>query len=302
MRQLTADLVHKFKKDLDIQPPPLPSISSVVHQFRYDSEEINQMTLRQLARSDLFKHAHMTASSRCMKRGDGVLSRSYSLGVKEDLHDTGSKEHVPPETPTLDIATARSYREEMHRKFWEAYNGRKDRVASQASKIKEISPRLSSKSARLPLPSTLHDAYLEFGFHEFSSQLKVRNMHPRAIAITEAQAPFKIVEVNKEWVNLCGFSRKRAIGSTLKALLQGPETDSRVAKDLVSSLVQGQDNEFEAILTNYRYDGSKFRNHVRVGPIKNAVTGQTTHFVGVFKELSVGDDLSYASDEIFANV
>jgi PAS domain S-box-containing protein len=290
VRQLKVkeELVHQFKKDLNIEPP-LPSIPSVVHQPRDDAEEINQVTLRQLARNDLFKHAHMRASSRCMKRGDGVLSQNYSL---------------LPETPTLiDIATARSFREEMHHKFWKAYNSRKDAVASQASKVKEMSQSFSPKSARLPLPSTLHDAYLELGFHQFSSQLKVQNMYHRAIAITEAQPPFKIVEVNKEWINMCGYSRKRAIGSTLKDLLQGPETDLRVAKDLVSSLVQGEDTEFEAVLTNYRQDGSKFRNHIRVGPIKNAVTGKTTHFVGVFREMSAsGDDLSSACDEMFANV
>ena len=63
MRQLKVktELVHQFKKDLNIEPP-LPSIPSVVHQPRDDAEEINQVTLRQLARNDLFKHAHMRAS------------------------------------------------------------------------------------------------------------------------------------------------------------------------------------------------------------------------------------------------
>ena len=303
-RQLEADLVHQFKKDIEIQPP-LQSVPSVVHlQPRDNAEEINELTLQQLARNDLLKHAHMSASSRCMKRGDGVLRRNcYSLGVKENLQK-GSNKHILPATPTLiDIETARSYREEMHRKFWEAYKNRNDRVTTQAqrSKVEKTSLRLSSKPVnRLPLPSTLHAAYLEFGFHEFSSQLKVRNIHPQAMAITEAQPPFKILDVNKEWVHLCGYSRKQSIGSTLKALLQGPETDLRVAKDLVSSLVQ--DDEAEAILTNYRYDGSKFRNLVRVGPIKNAATGQTTHFVGVFKKMNVDDNLSNASDDLFANM
>jgi len=162
---------------------------------------------------------------------------------------------------------------------------------------------LLPKSAnRTPLPSTLHDAYLEFGLHEFSSQLKVRNMHPRAIAITEATPPFKIVEVNKQWVDLCGYSRKKAVGKTLKDLLQGPDTDLRVAKSLVASLLQGQ-AESEAVLTNYRSDKQKFRNHIRVGPIKDQVTGKTTHFVGVFKKMSDNYEFSNESDEeMFGNM
>jgi len=162
---------------------------------------------------------------------------------------------------------------------------------------------LLPKSAnRTPLPSTLHDAYLEFGLHEFSSQLKVRNMHPRAIAITEATPPFKIVEVKKQWVDLCGYSRRKAVGKTLKDLLQGPDTDLRVAKSLVASLLQGQ-AESEAVLTNYRSDKQRFRNHVRVGPIKDQVTGKTTHFVGVFRKMSDSYEFSNESDEeMFANM
>ncbi len=116
------------------------------------------------------------------------------------------------------------------------------------------------------------------------------------MVITEAQPPFNIVEVNNEWVDLCGYNRKQAIGSTLKALLQGPETDLEAAKDLVSTLFRGRDNE--AVLTNYRHDGSKFRSRVRVGPIKNAITGDTTHFVGVFENMS--KDLSHEKLELGA--
>ena len=48
-------------------------------------------------------------------------------------------------------------------------------------------------------------------------------------------------------------------------------------------------------MTNYRSDGQKFKNHIRVGKLKNE-TGDTTHFVGVFRKLS---DNIY---DLYANV
>ena len=261
---------------------------------RYDVKEINETSLRQrhLARTDLFKHAHMKASSRFMKHGD-ALSREYSLGIKADIpYSQSSKQELTDTSYLVDIAAAKSHREKMHHTFWEAHERRKVKVASQASK-EEMSPRLSLsfKSTELPLPSTLSEAYLEF-----ASQPKAENKQPRAMVITEAQPPFNIVEVNNEWVDLCGYSRKQAVGSTLKALLQGPETDLEAAKNLVSALIGGRENE--AVLTNYRRDGNKFRSHVRVGPIRNA--GVTTYFVGVFVKMS--DDLNYAPDETLVHV
>ena len=310
-RQLKADLVHQFKKKNDIivaQPLPLPPSNPIIPNDT-EAEDKNDIALRQLARNDLFKHAHMVATSRGMKRGDGILSRTYSLEVQDDHRSKHDQLRVP-ETPTLiDIATARRYRESMHHKFWDAHRSRLDRISLTTSRVNSSSPKPRSRSMllpksanRTPLPSTLHDAYLEFGLHEFSSQLKVRNMHPRAIAITEATPPFKIVEVNKQWVDLCGYSRKKAVGKTLKDLLQGPDTDLRVAKSLVASLLQGQ-AESEAVLTNYRSDKQKFRNHIRVGPIKDQVTGKTTHFVGVFKKMSDNYEFSNESDEeMFGNM
>ena len=59
--------------------------------------------------------------------------------------------------------------------------------------------------------------------------------------------------------------------------------------------------EHEVVLVNYRSDGGKLKNHVRVGCIKNK-TGDATHFVGLFTKLS-DDSLSEVSHEdLHANV
>jgi PAS domain S-box-containing protein len=122
------------------------------------------------------------------------------------------------------------------------------------------------------------------------------------MAITQIEPPFAIVDVNKAWCQLCGYTREEAVGSTLKELLQGPETNRNVAKELLSSLLEeGSDEEPEAVLVNYRSDGRKFRNHVRAGKIKTGA--RTTHFVGVFRKLSEDNGMNIISDEdLYANV
>ena len=45
-----------------------------------------------------------------------------------------------------------------------------------------------------------------------------------AIVLCEPLRPFRIVYVNEQWCDVCGFKAKDVIGSTL-ALIQGPETD-----------------------------------------------------------------------------
>lgn len=129
------------------------------------------------------------------------------------------------------------------------------------------------------------------------------NHHPRPMAITETTPPFKIVDVNKPWSKLCGYSREEAVNSTLKDLLQGPETNALVASNLVASLLEHDGAEQEAVLVNYDGRGRKFRNHVRIGRITDDA-GVTSHFVGVFSKLSDGDEeMSTASDEdVYANV
>lgn len=123
-------------------------------------------------------------------------------------------------------------------------------------------PALDSK----PLPRTLEDA------------LRPSN---RALVITETAMPFKIVDVNQAWEGLCGYSAVECQGRTLGSLLRGPETDQSAVTALVSRLLGGE--EAGTVLTNYKKDGSKFRNHLRVGPLFQ--DGEISHFVGVLQEM-----------------
>ena len=106
----------------------------------------------------------------------------------------------------------------------------------------------------------------------------------RAIVITEAAKPFRIVDVNKAWEGLCGYTFVESKGKTLGSLLKGPETDPLATTALMSQLLKGE--EAGLILTNYTKSGRKFQNRLRAGPIYDE-NGTLTHFVGVLQEMKM---------------
>ena len=119
-----------------------------------------------------------------------------------------------------------------------------------------------------PLPQTLDDA--------------LTNSDPRAIVVTEAQAPFRIVDVNDAWVDLCGYTREEVRNHSLK-MIQGPATRNTAIKTMINQLLAGQ--ETSSLLTNYTKTGRKFYNRVRAGPLFNA-NETVTHFVGILEEVT----------------
>ena len=118
-----------------------------------------------------------------------------------------------------------------------------------------------------PLPSTLADA--------------LRLDDPRAIVVTEANAPFRIVSVNPAWEHLCGYTLDECHGKTLQCI-QGPETNSSAVTALMSQLLRGE--EAGTVLTNYTKNGRKFQNRLQVKPLKDEFS-RITHFVGVLREV-----------------
>ncbi len=148
---------HLNLKEIDIPPSlSMPSTDADADADasppRVDTKEINETSLRQrhLARKDLLKNAHMKASSRFMNRGDGELSRGYSLGsTKADIPRSQSSKRDLPVTSSLvnDIAAAKRHRVRMYQHFWESHKRRKDKAAASQGSKEDMSPR-SSQTVR----------------------------------------------------------------------------------------------------------------------------------------------------------
>ena len=95
-----------------------------------------------------------------------------------------------------------------------------------------------------------------------------------ARVITEASAPFRILQVNRSWSLMCGFSPEEARGETL-SIIQGKGRASPTQHTqtscvsgslarLTNALAQGQHTT--ALLLNYRKSGEPFLNFLQVPP------------------------------------
>jgi len=285
----TRALIHGRHCDCKVLP-----LEEVQIDVSRDTKAQNQMMKN--AHEDLFRHFRINASLRAMKRGDGILSTHFSLNdtANKSCMNQLSSSYGHQEMTLIDIHAARKAREQMHHHFWSAHRHRKERMdleaklqVSDSAKQELTSPhavRPNQRRNHTPLPSTLEEISTEFSSHTHASS------NYCAMAITEARPPFQIVDVNQAWTDLCGYSRTDAIGSTLK-LLQGPETDVQAANELVHQLISDDSQtEYETVITNYRSDGRKFRNHIRVGRIKNE-NDEVINFVGLFNRLEDNDEL-----------
>ena len=140
-------------------------------------------------------------------------------------------------------------------------------IGRPSIKVRKSSPVSSSHIDTEPLPRTLDDA-----------------LRPsrRAIVITEATAPYRIVDVNDAWVDLCGYTYLESKGKKLGDLLKGPATDTRATTAMMHQLLHGE--EVGTTLVNYTKSGRSFRNRLRAGPLLEG--DRVTHFVGILQEVA----------------
>mmetsp|Transcript_24244 Transcript_24244/g.50803 ORF Transcript_24244/g.50803 Transcript_24244/m.50803 type:complete len:197 (+) Transcript_24244:100-690(+) len=106
------------------------------------------------------------------------------------------------------------------------------------------------------------------------------NQH--AIVVTECTGTFNMIGCNKAWENLCGYTESEIIGKD-SSILQGPDTNYIGLHDAVQRLFE-EEKPVRCITTNYRKDGSKFKNLLTLGPIRDT-KGTMTHCVALLKDI-----------------
>ena len=124
-----------------------------------------------------------------------------------------------------------------------------------------------------------------------TSQEAVTDHSERAIVITTATAPFKVVHVNRTWEGLCEYSQQEALGKPIGELLQGPESQRQAARHMVSEVLRTPEQEHELHIVNYTKTGRKFYNHLQVGPLYSENSSkdktQVEYLVGILTEETV---------------
>ena len=101
---------------------------------------------------------------------------------------------------------------------------------------------------------------------------------PFAIAVTNPSIEDNpIVFVNGAFSRLTGYRPEQAVGRNWR-FLQGPDTDPVIAAMLGDAMEAGRETSAE--LVGYAADGTPFRHHVQVTPLRNAC-GAVTHMICV---------------------
>ena len=162
------------------------------------------------------------------------------------------------------------------------------------------------------MPRTLEEA--------LPSDAAKREADERAIVVTEMTGTFNMIGCNKAWENLCGYAECEILGKD-SSILQGPETNHMGKRDIhrtslsfcnstyeyiphlilyehiVSSLTQitglrdavqrlfEEEKPVRICTTNYRKDGSAFKNLLTLGPIYDKASGKMTHCIAILKNI-----------------
>lgn len=165
-------------------------------------------------------------------------------------------------------------------------------MASKVEVPETISPRKDDKqldhleAARLRIRERFQDKFPDFtAFPETMGSLQDAMDasewgRANAVVVTSAIPPYPILNVNKTWEALCGFTEDQVRGKTFEALgIQGSFTEAVPIQELSKKL---KNQKRAAVhLTNATQDGTLFRNYLRVAPIYD--NDEVSHFVGVLQ-------------------
>lgn len=69
------------------------------------------------------------------------------------------------------------------------------------------------------------------------------------------------------------------------SILQGPETNQLGLREAVQRLFE-EEKPVRVVTTNYRKDGSRFKNLLTLGPIFDQASGKMTHCVAILKDVT----------------
>ena len=107
----------------------------------------------------------------------------------------------------------------------------------------------------------------------------------KPMVMTLAERPYTIVQVNKLWEDMTGYSAEDVVGKTSCRTLQGKETDQKELEKLMTSVRYKR--PASAYLVNYNKSGERFRNHMTLYPL--STDSKITHYVALTTHFEPAD-------------
>ncbi|MFC6784561.1 PAS domain-containing protein [Halobaculum halobium] len=161
-----------------------------------------------------------------------------------------------------------------------------DRFADRLPDVLDSSEYDGERLTRLTDEATV-DSMLEtlpesgsLADHEAAYVRRIRVLDHASVGITlagPAYADNPVVYANATLRDITGYELEELRGENLR-LLQGPETESEAVADLREALSTWRATT--VTLTNYRADGSRFRNRVTLAPVTDSA-GTVVNWLGM---------------------
>jgi PAS domain S-box-containing protein len=145
---------------------------------------------------------------------------------------------------------------------------------------------------------------------ELRLRLLERAMEASASSICMADAgkpDMPLIYVNPAFERITGYSRDEVIGRNCR-FLQGEEVGQPSLNEIRMALREGRTGE--ALVHNYRKDGTPFWNELRIAPVHDE-QGRLTHFIGISDDVTErreAEDALFKSEErlrrsqLYANI
>jgi two-component system sensor kinase FixL len=151
---------------------------------------------------------------------------------------------------------------------------------SLRSKIWQQMDELVTKDERLKQGEDKQDRSEE----QVHIRTKAMEATADGIFIIDAQKPFfPVIYSNPSFQIMTGYGRKDILGKNY-FLLYGAEADPRIVEEIRRTILQGKN--FHGEMLNFRKDGEKYWNLLRIAPVRDAV-GAVTHYVGIQTDVTL---------------
>ena len=252
-----------------------------------DVESDAEITLRELKRSGLqFEHRRVETEADLARECDvfapDIILSDFALPQFDGLSALGIVRRMQPDIPFI---------------FVSGTIGEETAIESLRGGATDYV--LKTNLSRLPsaVRRALQEAAERVTLRGTEEALRLRDRAVEAsvnpVMIVSATDPdMALVYVNHAFEQVTGYARDEAIGRNCR-YLQGKDRDQPELDKIRLAIAEQRDGQ--ALLRNYRKDGSLFWNMLHVTPVRDPRSGAVTHFVGVQHDIT---DVKRYQDEL----